>query len=90
MPSATLWERETNTRLGHISMVSGQRTAQAFGFTYTDASKNKSITWGQETLMEYLKNPKKFIPGTKLIFTSIKKKAERAHLIAYLKKTYEH
>ncbi|XP_054524310.1 cytochrome c-like [Pan paniscus] len=62
------------------------KTGQAIGFSYTDTSKNKGITWGEDTLMEYLENPKKYIPGTKMIFAGIKKEAERADFIAYLKK----
>ena len=42
------------------------------------------ITWNKETLFEYLENPKKYIPGTKMVFAGLKKKNERADLIAYL------
>ncbi|XP_059957481.1 cytochrome c-like [Mesoplodon densirostris] len=63
-----------------------RKTGQAVGFSYTDANKNKGITWGEEMLMEYLENPKKYIPGTKMIFAGIKKKGERADLTDYLKK----
>ncbi|XP_004577080.2 cytochrome c, testis-specific isoform X2 [Ochotona princeps] len=63
----------------------GQKTGQAQGYSYTDANKNKGIVWGEDTLMEYLENPKKYIPGTKMVFAGLKKKSEREHLIQYLK-----
>ncbi|XP_006835880.1 PREDICTED: cytochrome c, somatic-like [Chrysochloris asiatica] len=65
----------------------GWKTGQAPGFSYTDVIKSKGITWGEDTLMEYKENPKNYIPGPKMIFAGIKKKAERADLVAYFKKS---
>jgi cytochrome c len=42
------------------------------------------ITWNPDTLFEYLENPKKYIPGTKMVFAGLKKPNERGDLIAYL------
>ncbi|XP_055966213.1 cytochrome c 2 [Sorex fumeus] len=63
----------------------GRQTGQAPGFSYTDANKNKGIIWGENTLMEYLENPKKYIPGTKMIFAGLKKKSDRQDVIEYLR-----
>jgi cytochrome c len=40
----------------------GRQTGQAAGFKYTEANKKKAITWGEDTLFEYLANPKKVCP----------------------------
>ncbi|KAK2180413.1 hypothetical protein NP493_444g02001 [Ridgeia piscesae] len=62
----------------------GRKTGQAPGFSFTDANMNKGIVWSAETLDVYLENPKKYIPGTKMIFAGLKKKADRQNLIAFL------
>ncbi|KAM4698066.1 cytochrome c, somatic [Rhinophrynus dorsalis] len=65
----------------------GRKTGQAPGYSYTEANKSKGIVWGEETLFEYLQNPKKYIPGTKMIFVGIKNKNDRLALVAFLKKS---
>ncbi|CAK8681843.1 cytochrome c-like [Clavelina lepadiformis] len=64
----------------------GRKTGSVEDFDYTAANKDKGITWGADTLEVYLTNPKKYIPGTKMIFAGLKKKTERADLIAFLMK----
>merc|ERR1712122_395058 len=65
--------------------VFGRKTGQAEGYTYTEQNKSKGITWSDETMDIYLTNPKKYIPGTKMVFAGLKKAKERTQLIAYLK-----
>merc|ERR1712048_1391911 len=62
----------------------GRQSGSVPGFQYTDANKNSGITWTKKTLSKYLTNPKKMIPGTKMIFAGLKKKKDRQDLIAYL------
>lgn len=69
----------------NLNGLFGRKTGSAAGFDYTKANIDKGITWGEDTLFEYLENPKKYIPGTKMIFAGLKKPQDRADLIAYLK-----
>ncbi|NXJ08139.1 CYC1 protein, partial [Odontophorus gujanensis] len=66
--------------------LSGRRTGQAAGFSYSEANKRKVVMWCESTPVEYLENSKKYIPCIKMILAGIKKQNERADLIAYLRK----
>lgn len=39
----------------------GRQSGQADGYSYSAANKKSGITWGDETLFDYLENPKKYI-----------------------------
>ncbi|CAK7204396.1 iso-1-cytochrome c [Sporothrix eucalyptigena] len=65
----------------------GRKTGSVDGYAYTDANKQKGITWNDETLFAYLENPKKYIPGTKMAFGGLKKDKDRNDLITYLKES---
>lgn len=65
--------------------IFGRKTGQAEGYPYSKANLEKNIIWNESTLFEYLKAPKKFIPGTKMVFAGVKKESERKDLISYMK-----
>ena len=62
----------------------GKEAGTNDGFGYSAALKASPVVWEEATLMEWLLSPKKYIKGNKMVFAGIKKKDERANLIAYL------
>ncbi|ESZ95983.1 cytochrome c [Sclerotinia borealis F-4128] len=81
----TLAEGEPNKIGPNLHALFGRQTGSVEGYSYTDANKQKAITWGEDTLVEYLENPKKYIPGTKMAFGGLKKEKDRNDLVQYLK-----
>ena len=39
----------------------GKQSGQAEGFAYSAANKNSGVTWGEDTLFDYLLDPAKYI-----------------------------
>jgi cytochrome c len=62
----------------------GRAAGSAEGFKYSNAMKDSGITWDQATFLEYIADPKKKIPGNKMIFPGVKDEVDRDDLFAYI------
>ena len=78
-------DQPTNRVGPHLVGLIGRKAASVEGFSYSDAMKNSGITWDEESLSKYLKDPEGFIVGNKMAFAGVKKDDDLKNLIAYLK-----
>ena len=67
-----------------LNGIDGRKSGTAEGYSYSDANKNSGITWNKEQFLDYIKDPKAKIPGTKMIFPGIKNEKEANDLWAFL------
>lgn len=63
----------------------GRMAGSVTGYAYSSAMRGSGVTWTEETLMQYLEAPKKFIPKNKMPFPGLKSETDRENLVAYLK-----
>jgi len=73
-----------NTVGPNLHGVLGRKAGSVEGFGYSAAMKNSGITWDDETLTKYLRDPRGAIPGNKMAFPGLKNDEEMTNLLAYL------
>ncbi|MEH6754913.1 MAG: cytochrome c family protein [Alphaproteobacteria bacterium] len=61
--------------------TAGQRD---IGYKYSDAMKASGIVWTEDTMSDYLENPRKAVPKTRMAFPGLKKEEQREAVIEYL------
>jgi cytochrome c len=77
---------EPQNRVGpHLVGLFGRQAGSVEGFRYSDAMKESGVTWDEETIAEYIADPRGYIKGNRMAFVGIKDEEEIADLIAYLK-----
>ncbi|WP_309604062.1 cytochrome c family protein [Phenylobacterium sp.] len=67
--------------------VVGRAPGSHAGFAYSDGMKAfgaKQPIWDYEHIYEFVKNPQKYISGTKMSFVGLKQPQDRIDVIAYL------
>ena len=77
---------EEKNRVGpYLLGVIGRPAGTAEGFTYSSAMKESGVVWDEETIAEYVTDPKAYIPGNRMAFPGLKKPEDVTNLLAYLK-----
>jgi cytochrome c len=67
-----------------LNGLDGRHSGEAPNYNYSDANKKSGITWNEAQFLDYIKDPKAKIPGTKMVFAGIKNENEAKNLWAYL------
>jgi cytochrome c len=83
-PCHSIGEGAKNKVGPELNGIDGRHSGTAEGYSYSDANKNSGITWNKDQFLEYIKDPKAKIPGTKMAFAGIKNEKEANDLWAYL------
>lgn len=79
-------DKEKNKTGPHLINLFGRNAGSVDGFKkYSKQMKASGIVWNEETLDGYLAAPKKYVKGTRMAFSGLKKEKDRANVIAYLK-----
>jgi cytochrome c len=77
---------EDRNRVGpYLHGVMGRTAGTAEGFNYSPAMKESGIVWDEETIAEYVADPRGYVPGNRMAFPGLKSEDDIKNLIAYLK-----
>jgi len=85
LPCHSIGEGAKNKVGPELNGIDGRHSGSAPGYSYSDANKNSGITWNEKEFLEYIKDPRAKVKGTKMIFPGIKNETEAKNLWAYLK-----
>ena len=78
--------KEQNRTGPHLVNLFGRTAGSLEGYKkYSKAMKTSGVVWDEETLDAYLKAPKKYVKGTRMAFVGLKRDADRANVISYMK-----
>jgi cytochrome c len=84
LPCHSIGEGAKNKVGPELNGIDGRHSGTAPGYSYSEANKKSGITWDKAQFLDYIKDPRVKIPGTKMIFPGIKNEKEAESLWAYL------
>ncbi len=82
----TLMQGERNKIGPNLYGVLGRPAASLPGFRYSAALKASGIIWDENTLSQWVQNPRQTVPKTSMTFVGVRDDKSRRDLLAYLLK----
>ncbi len=80
--------RERNRVGPHLVQIINRPVAAVENFRYSKALRAKGeegMVWSEENLAQWLRNPRKFIPGNRMAFRGLRKDEDIRNVIAYMR-----
>ncbi len=77
-------ERGQNLVGPSLFSVVGRAAASIADFSYSAAMKGSGIVWTADQLMAYLKAPRQYVPGVKMMFPGLSDQNDRENVVAFL------
>lgn len=68
----------------HLVGLFGRQAGSVEDFKYSDAMKESGVTWNEETIAEYVADPRSYIKGNRMAFAGLRDEEDIEDLIAYL------
>jgi len=68
-----------------LAGIVGRASGSVADFSYSDAMQSAGLKWDEQTLDQYITDPRGKVPGNKMLFPGVKNPDDRKALIEYLK-----
>lgn len=78
-------DAEQNRVGPHLVGIFGREAGAVDGFNYSPAMANSGIVWGEDTIAEYLANPRGYVEGNRMAFAGLRQEQQILDVIAYMK-----
>ena len=68
-----------------LNGLEGRKCGSVEGYVYSNANKDCAFTWSEANFVDYIRDPRAKIPGTKKSISGIRDQTEAKNLWAYLR-----
>ena len=68
-----------------LNGLAGRKCGSVEGYVYSNANKDCAFTWSEANFVDYIRDPRAKIPGTKKSISGIRDQTEAKNLWAYLR-----